>query len=258
MAASAEAAFHPRLDYHRSQGTAREIGQRLTAVSSGGMLTRRTLPRADLLDIGVESVAAEQVIDAFAGRRAAGHRRADSTDLHDVLLSAWPRLRGWLEADLAGRALRGQLLEDAGEVQDQAGGKARLFVSRRTPGREFGRRCLAGRPAPTTTGADQHAQPVHRPPRPGHKSVAPGCAARCRRTLSVLLVAALIAATIAVFAQQDALRAQREAGPQRDAAVADRAVTQSELLPRGRLRHLRPAGCGCMAADQPMNKPVPA
>ena len=36
---------------------------------------------------------------------------------HDVLLSAWPRLRGWLEEDQASWILHGQLADDAAAWQ---------------------------------------------------------------------------------------------------------------------------------------------
>ncbi|MFI6504303.1 hypothetical protein [Nonomuraea typhae] len=103
VATSAEVAYS-RLDTAR-QEEARQVFQRLTGVSSEVKLTRRKVGRAELEEA--------EVLEVFARSRLIVVD-ADSVQIaHDALLQHWPRLRGWLEADLTGHALRSQLADDA-------------------------------------------------------------------------------------------------------------------------------------------------
>ena len=46
---------------------------------------------------------------------------------HDVLLQAWPRLRGWLEEDQSSLILYGQLAEDTARWQQDGKDSSRLY-----------------------------------------------------------------------------------------------------------------------------------
>lgn len=85
---------------------ARQAFQRLTAVSPEGKLVRRTVARAALSQM-------DEVLEVFARRRLIVVDAGSVQIAHDALLQHWPRLRGWLEADLTGHALRSQLMDDA-------------------------------------------------------------------------------------------------------------------------------------------------
>ena len=91
---------------------ARRIFLQLAGVAQTGRLTRRTAARAGLYAQGEQ---VDQILDTFAQRRLIVID-ADTVQIgHEVLLEAWPRLRTWLETDLTGHALHGQLRDDAEE-----------------------------------------------------------------------------------------------------------------------------------------------
>ncbi|MFF4625376.1 WD40 repeat domain-containing protein [Nonomuraea jabiensis] len=99
----------------------RQLFQRLTAVSPDGRLTRRTMALTD------EPGLAE-VLEVYAGRRLIVADTGSAQLAHDALLTNWSRLRGWLEADLAGHALRSQLIDDAFDWD--ASGQAAAYLYR--------------------------------------------------------------------------------------------------------------------------------
>ncbi len=103
VATSAEVAYS-RLDTAH-QEEARQVFQRLTGVSSEVKLTRRKVGRAELEEA--------EVLEVFARSRLIVVDTDSVQIAHDALLQHWPRLRGWLEADLTGHALRSQLADDA-------------------------------------------------------------------------------------------------------------------------------------------------
>ena len=92
----------------------------MTAASRDGGYARRPVTRHDLYTglPGAGRADIDAVLDAFAAERLAvldGDRAQLS---HDVLLRAWPRLRGWLEEDQASWILHGQLADAAAAWQD--------------------------------------------------------------------------------------------------------------------------------------------
>ena len=60
----------------------------------------------------------DAVLDAFAAERLAVLDDDTAQLSHDVLLRAWPRLRGWLEEDQASWILHGQLADAAAAWHD--------------------------------------------------------------------------------------------------------------------------------------------
>ncbi|MEU4835924.1 AAA family ATPase [Streptosporangium sp. NPDC023615] len=106
------------------QELTRRLFQRLTAVSPDGRLTRRTMPLTD------EPGLAE-VLEVYAGRRLIVADTGSVQIAHDALLTNWPRLRGWLESDLTGHALRSQLIDDAAEWDANSRAAAYLYRGER-------------------------------------------------------------------------------------------------------------------------------
>jgi WD40 repeat protein len=110
--ASAEAA-HDGLT-EKQQTVARDIFRQLTAAGPDRRPVRRTVRRDDLRagQPGNERPQVDAVLEAFAGARllVLGDGRVQIA--HDVVLQAWPRLRGWLEEDQTSVILYGQLAED--------------------------------------------------------------------------------------------------------------------------------------------------
>ena len=111
------------------QELARDLLCRMTVASRDGRFTRRPVTRADLETghPGGDQGRVDAVLEAFAARRLIvldGDRAQIS---HDALLSAWPRLRGWLEEDQASWILHGQLADDAAAWHDHHGDPSFLY-----------------------------------------------------------------------------------------------------------------------------------
>ncbi|WP_413755126.1 helix-turn-helix domain-containing protein [Streptomyces sp. MMBL 11-3] len=92
--------------------------------------TRRRVARDRLLSLAADGRAAAEVVSAFVGARLLT-ANADSVEItHEALLSAWPRLRDWIDTDRAGLR-RHQRLVEAAEVW-QAGGYDAALLYRGT------------------------------------------------------------------------------------------------------------------------------
>ncbi|ANN18886.1 hypothetical protein SD37_26855 [Amycolatopsis orientalis] len=104
--------------YTQLDETAREVARRLllrlVRVGDEGWDTRRRADRESLL----EQDAALVAMEAFAAARLLVLDRTTVEITHEALLRAWPRLRGWLDADRAGLRVR-QRLTEAAETWDQ-------------------------------------------------------------------------------------------------------------------------------------------
>ena len=85
------------------QQVAHDLFLRLVTIDDDVALTRRRIPRTELgLDAHEVSTPVREVVDRFAERRLLT-LTAESVEVsHEALLTAWPRLRGWLAADRAG------------------------------------------------------------------------------------------------------------------------------------------------------------
>ncbi|MCQ0004143.1 hypothetical protein LUX73_04845 [Actinomadura madurae] len=131
VATSAEAAYAD-LDPGRRR-LARHVFHRLTAVSRDGRLARRTVQRPDLHagHSDRERAGTDRILDVFAARRLIVVDDSGVQIAHDVLLHAWPRLRGWLEADLSDHALYNQLVDAAGEWAGHGRSASFLFRGER-------------------------------------------------------------------------------------------------------------------------------
>jgi WD40 repeat protein len=110
--ASAEAAYDGLTD--KQQTVARDIFRPLTMVGPDRRPVRRTVRRDDLYAGRPENERrqVEGVLEAFAGARLLVLDAGRVQIAHDVVLQAWPRLRGWLEEDQTSVILYGQLAED--------------------------------------------------------------------------------------------------------------------------------------------------
>ncbi|WP_170991264.1 ATP-binding protein [Herbidospora galbida] len=110
---SAEAVYAGLTSAQR--GLARQVMQRMTVVLPDGQCVRRPVTRDELH----ASLAPEQVlqvdalVEAFIQRRLMVSGEGTAGLAHDVLLTAWPRLRTWLAEDQADRIMHSQVLQDA-------------------------------------------------------------------------------------------------------------------------------------------------
>ncbi|MFJ8386495.1 helix-turn-helix domain-containing protein [Streptomyces sp. NPDC094438] len=103
---------HARLDA-AEQLAARQLLVRLVHVADDTAQTRKPVERALLIRQLAEPESGARALDAFVRARlvTAGSESVEIT--HEALLHAWPRLRGWIDADLAGLVMR-QQVSDAG------------------------------------------------------------------------------------------------------------------------------------------------
>ncbi|MFG1679212.1 hypothetical protein ACGFNP_03505 [Nonomuraea sp. NPDC049269] len=91
------------------QVLARALVRRAVAVQPDGRLSRRRVRRSE---VGTDLAP---VLAAFTGKRLLVLTEDGLELSHDVLLHAWPRLRSWLEDDIASRILLGELTRSAEE-----------------------------------------------------------------------------------------------------------------------------------------------
>jgi hypothetical protein len=219
VATSAEAAYS-ELDAEGRE-TARRVFHQLTLVSRDGVLTRRAAPRTALRTDNGEGGEVERVLEVFAQRRLLVVDAESVQAAHDVLLTAWPRLRGWLEADLACHALYSELVEAAAEWYRRGRKAAYLYRGERldTLLETLPRGQADPDRYPALLGLPQEFLEAG--------SRGENRAVFWRRTLlatlSTLLVVALVATGVAVRSRQETVQ-------QLDSAVAQGLATKIERL----------------------------
>ncbi|MCX5384060.1 helix-turn-helix domain-containing protein [Streptomyces sp. NBC_00083] len=111
VARTAESVYG-RLDA-AEQSTVRQLLVRLVHVADDTVQTRRPIERALLIRQLTDPESGARALDAFVRARlvTAGSDTVEIT--HEALLHAWPRLRGWIDADRAGLVLRQQVCDAA-------------------------------------------------------------------------------------------------------------------------------------------------
>ena len=106
------------------QELARQLFLRLVQVGEDGREARARLP---LRDLPGDASAAAAVLERFAGQRLVTEDRAATEITHEALLGAWPRLRGWIDADREDIRIR-HFTEAAAQAWTQAGREAAALL----------------------------------------------------------------------------------------------------------------------------------
>jgi WD40 repeat protein len=106
------------------QHLARQIFLRLVHVADDTADTRRRVP-LDELQSGQGD--AEHVLDCFIGMRLITADEQEAQITHEALLLAWPRLRGWIDADRAGLRIHRQLTVAAEAWRDAGHDRHTLY-----------------------------------------------------------------------------------------------------------------------------------
>ena len=206
------------------QAIAREVFRRMTAMGPDRRPIRRAATSRDLRSGRPKSEwpEVEAVLEAFARCRLLVLDADRAQIAHDVLLQAWPRLRGWLEEDETSMILYGQLAEDT--AQWRANGDDRALLYR-------GVQLAATRQAARVWEADPARYPALSASENAFLQASGRAMARGqwrRRVLAgmaaVLVIAALAGAGIAVK------NARTSAARQGTANVAQRLAAQSTAL----------------------------
>ncbi|NXY93764.1 hypothetical protein HYE82_04995, partial [Streptomyces sp. BR123] len=116
VSASAEEAYAALSESRRD--LARALFLRMVTVGDGVPDTRRVLPLpgpSSPADDGRDERAEQvyEVLECFVDRRLIGLDGEGARITHEALLTAWPRLHGWIEADRAGHLVWQDLARDA-------------------------------------------------------------------------------------------------------------------------------------------------
>ena len=203
----------------------KQVFLRLVALGEGRQDTRRRVPRGELDALDVDQEAIERAVDTFAGHRLLTFDREPSTReptveiAHEALLSAWERLRTWIDdarEDL--RQERG-LARAAAEWRGSGGDPSFLLRGARLEQLESWAATTdlaIGRPerAYLKASVDQHDREQEEEERRREREVRieRRSARRLRGLVAVFAAAALIATTLTVVATNQRSRAEREAG----------------------------------------------
>ncbi|MFF2727413.1 AAA family ATPase [Streptomyces sp. NPDC058008] len=202
------------------QEAARWVFLRLVIVGRDADDSRRRVRHDELLRRAPDREAAARVLDDFTRGRLLTRDRDTVLMTHEVLIRAWPRLRGWIEHDRGGNLVR-QDLEEAAELWEQAG--------RETAGLYRGNRLEAALAwaethAPELSGAARaFLEAARRHQRRGQRLRRAAVA-----TITALAVVASLTAVFAFQQESDARESAAEALRSRDRAV-NAAVTAASI-----------------------------
>jgi WD40 repeat protein len=215
------------------QHVAREVFQALVLVSPDGQLARCPAVRADLYagrrgaargDAGRTDAArraVDNVLEAFADRRLLVLDGDAVQIAHDVLLRAWPRLRGWLDREQASRILHTQLQEDA--TRWDGHGRDSSFLYR-------GSQLAVVQQAATRWAADPARYPALTHEQSGFLAASRQHAARGTRVRRVAVLTLALLLVLSVAGAGVAALADRTANQQRNTAVSAQLAAKSEAL----------------------------
>jgi DNA-binding SARP family transcriptional activator/Tol biopolymer transport system component len=220
----------------------KQVFLRLVALGEGRQDTRRRVPRGELDALDVDQEAIERAVNTFAGHRLLTFDREPSTReptveiAHEALLSAWERLRTWIDdarEDL--RQERG-LARAAAEWRGSGGDPSFLLRGARLEQLESWAATTdlaIGRPerAYLKASVDQHdrEQEEEEQRREREVRIERRSARRLRGLVAVFAAAALLAGTLTVVATNQRSRAEREAGVARARELAAAAVSTGRL-----------------------------
>ncbi|SHF82374.1 nSTAND1 domain-containing NTPase [Streptoalloteichus hindustanus] len=215
VAATAERCFN-RLDTDAQQA-ARRLLLRLVRVGEQGEVLRQRADRDRLLAEAADASALRVAMESFTAARLLTLGQDTVEITHEALLSAWPRLRRWLEADRAGLRVRQRLIDSAETWEEQ--GRDRALTQRGAP------------LAVMSDWATHHPEELTRVEqdfltasnREEHREVR-----RLRRLVAMLSVLFLLALAATVYA----VRTQHDVTAQRNLAISRKvAIEASELRP---------------------------
>lgn len=229
---SAEQVYADLTDEERE--LARRAFLRMVTIDDIAVTRRRVTPlELAQLDDGAGRVRA--VVDRFVAGRLV---TADATAVgisHEALLSSWPRLRDWVDADRDGLRLRRQLT-DAAETWQAAGRDEALVLrgSRLERAREWGATHSGELTRPEQDFLDASVERA--------EAAAQDEQRRARRRIQLVAVFAILALIATGFAAYG-LRAQETAVQQAHAAAQTRddALSRQVAIESARLRQTQPA-----------------
>ncbi|WP_030559067.1 nSTAND1 domain-containing NTPase [Streptomyces aureocirculatus] len=191
---------------------ARHLLLRLITPGEGAPDTRRPADRAELLAVGP---GAAQVLEQLARARLITLEESSAELAHEALITAWPRLNTWVEEDRERLRLHRRLTDAANAWEESGRDSGALYRGNRLAAVE---EAFAGRDGEAALTGHERA------------FLAAAVAARTRDrrrsrsllgTLSVLLVLALVAGTVAWQQNRTSEKRRTEAVARKVSALAD-------------------------------------
>ncbi|MER5198719.1 nSTAND1 domain-containing NTPase [Streptomyces sp. NPDC002755] len=220
--------------YPAEQQTIRRILVRLVHVADGTGPARCRMSRAALMERPADTDGATAALDAFVRARLITADRDTVEIAHEALLHAWPRLRGWIDADRNGLLIHQQLAHAAGEWEREGGDPSALYRGTRLDtvrawaGELDGRSRLSAREEAFLRASraeeDDRRRQARRQVRRRQGTLA---------TLVVLLTLAVVAGALAYRQRSDALHQERVA---RSRALAAQSASLAAGQPEESLR----------------------
>ncbi|MFF5257968.1 AAA family ATPase [Actinomadura viridis] len=207
--------------------TALRIFRRMTLITVGGRLARR---RATLRELHAAASAdtrrhretVDALVSAFAGRRLITLHEDTAEISHDALLTAWPRLRQWIEPDLTAQRVYDQLINDAEAWAEQ----------HRVPDMLYrGARLLSVQDSERRWARDPASFPPPGPTVDAFLAASTRAARRAGRRRRLVMASLAVLTVLAVAAAGTAVRAAGHADAQRRLAVSRQLVARSEVEP---------------------------
>jgi hypothetical protein len=208
------------------QALVRDVFRSMTIASRGGRLARRPVTRSDLYSAlpRARQSDIDAVLNAFAAERLMVLDGDKAQISHDVLLWAWPQLRGWLEEDQASWILYGQLTDVAAAWRDSDNDPS--FLYRGTP-------LTTLQQAVTRWTANPGRYPALTSIQRDFLHASGRAVARSSRQrrgvvtiLALLALAASIAFVVAVQARNSAVQSSNTAALQRDQAIYNEVIAE--------------------------------
>jgi len=215
--------------YADERDTARQLFLRLVHVDADTADTRRRVPHSEILQdrTDVETADLVGVLDQFIEQRLVTADANTVEIAHEALLSAWPRLRSWLDTDRAGLRTHRQLTDAAHAWEDSGRDPQLLYHGGRLavasewvsdPGHEAGLNALErGFLAESVRAGEQQRLAERRR------------TLRLRGLLAAVTVLLLLSGALAGYLVDQRARATR----QRDLAISRQVATDANGL-RGR------------------------
>lgn len=219
------------------QKRAKDLLCSMAIVGSDGRLSRRPAERAEFYGgcSAADRSEIDAILEAFASRRLIVLNQGTVQLAHDILLSAWPKLRTWLEDDQISWIMRGQLADDAIAWSDHNQDPSYLYR---------GTRLAALRQAAAKWAADPARYPALSSVQHSFMQACDRAASRAasqRRvvvfSLAALLILSLASTVLATRLAATADQQRKVAIQRRDIAISAQLAAQSERLdttdPRG-------------------------
>ncbi|MEU6786664.1 helix-turn-helix domain-containing protein [Nonomuraea angiospora] len=211
------------------QELARRLFLTLVHVASDTAATRRSMTIAEVLADHDPAVAAEaeDVLDGFVAERLITVDLDKVQISHEALLTAWPRLAGWLESDRAGLVVGRDLAEAAARWAKEGDDPGALYRGSRLAVARLWAEGAGPHAAPGPQARRFLAASVERQKA---EAAAQRRGTRRLRRLVAVLAALLLLTTVAVVV---AVRGRRDIADQRNAALSGKVANESVALRAG-------------------------